>query len=89
MNSKLKRKRKTFLAQGKSLTSAEFGDFASYSLLLFSMWSRVFVFVCILSPPQRFPLGIPIKISKIEKIESARGTCFEYVHCKCKEEVQC
>ena len=49
MNSKLKRKRKTFLAQGKSLTSAEFGDFASYSLLLFSMWSRVFVFVCILT----------------------------------------
>ena len=47
MNSKLKRKRKTFLAQGKSLTSAEIGDFASYSLLLFSMLSRVFVFVCI------------------------------------------
>ena len=27
-----------------------------------------------LSPPQRLPLGIPIKISIIEKIESARGT---------------
>ena len=26
-----------------------------------------------LSPPQRIPLGIPIKISIIEKIESARG----------------
>ena len=27
-----------------------------------------------LSPPKRLPLGIPIKISIIEKIESARGT---------------
>ena len=27
-----------------------------------------------LSPPQRLPLGIPTKISIIEKIESARGT---------------
>ena len=27
-----------------------------------------------LSPPQRLPLGVPIKISIIEKIESARGT---------------
>ena len=27
-----------------------------------------------LSPPQRLPLGIPIKIAIIEKIESARGT---------------
>ena len=27
-----------------------------------------------LSPPQRLPLGIPIKISITEKIESARGT---------------
>ena len=27
-----------------------------------------------LSPPQRLPLGIPIKISIIEKIESAWGT---------------
>ena len=27
-----------------------------------------------LSPPQRLPLGIPIKISIIEKIESARET---------------
>ena len=27
-----------------------------------------------LSPSQRLPLGIPIKIAKIEKIESARGT---------------
>ena len=27
-----------------------------------------------LSPPQRLPLGIPIKISIIEKIESVRGT---------------
>ena len=27
-----------------------------------------------LSPPPRLPLGIPIKISIIEKIESARGT---------------
>ena len=26
------------------------------------------------SPPQRLPLRIPIKIAKIEKIESARGT---------------
>ena len=26
------------------------------------------------SPPQRLPLGIPIKISIIEKIESARGS---------------
>ena len=28
----------------------------------------------LLSPPQKLPLGIPIKISIIEKIESARGT---------------
>ena len=27
-----------------------------------------------LSPPQRLPLGIPIKISIFEKIESGRGT---------------
>ena len=26
-----------------------------------------------ISPPQRLPLGIPIKIAIIEKIESARG----------------
>ena len=26
------------------------------------------------SPPRRLPLGIPIKIAIIEKIESARGT---------------
>ena len=37
----------TVWIKGKSLTSAEFGDFASYSLQLFSMWSRVFSFVCI------------------------------------------
>ena len=28
----------------------------------------------LLTPPQRLPLGIPIKIAIIEKIESARGT---------------
>ena len=40
-------KKQSVLEQSKSLTSAGFGDFASYSLQLFSIWSRVFAFACI------------------------------------------
>ena len=40
-------KKQSVQEQGKSLTSAGFSDFVSYSFHLFSVWSGVFAFVCI------------------------------------------
>ena len=37
----------SFTGSVKLLTSTRFGDFGSLSLLLLSMWPRVFAFVCV------------------------------------------